>query len=101
MTRVPVGETAFPHRSAGYNFVITGEWMNPADTERNIKWVRETYAAMKPFMTPARYVNYLDADEAGDPVSEAYGPNYARLRQLKAKYDPKNFFHVNQNIKPA
>jgi FAD/FMN-containing dehydrogenase len=99
-TRVGVEDTAFPHRSAGYNLVITSEWTSPADTERNVQWTRDTYAAMKPFMAAGRYVNYLDVDEPGDPVAEAYGPNYARLRQLKATYDPANFFHMNQNIKP-
>jgi FAD/FMN-containing dehydrogenase len=101
VTRVGVSDTAFPHRSAGYNVVITGEWMNPADTDKNIQWVRETYDALKPFMASARYVNYLEADAPGDQLSEAYGPNIARLRQIKAKYDPTNFFHVNQNIKPV
>jgi FAD/FMN-containing dehydrogenase len=100
VTRVGVSDTAFPHRSAGYNVVITGEWMNPADTDKNIQWVRETYDALKPFMASARYVNYIEADAPGDQLSEAYGPNIARLRQIKAKYDPANFFHVNQNIKP-
>jgi FAD/FMN-containing dehydrogenase len=100
VTRVGVSDTAFPHRSAGYNVVITGEWMNPADTDKNIQWVRETYDALKPFMASARYVNYLEADAPGDQLSEAYGPNIARLREMKAKYDPANFFHVNQNIKP-
>jgi FAD/FMN-containing dehydrogenase len=101
VTRVGVSDTAFPHRSAGYNVVLTGEWMNPADSDKNIQWVRETYDALKPFMASARYVNYLEADAPGDPLSEAYGPNIARLRQIKAKYDPANFFHVNQNIKPV
>jgi len=101
VTRVGVSDTAFPHRSPGFNAVITGEWMNPADTDKNIQWVRETYAALKPFMASARYVNYLEADAGGDPLADAYGPNYARLRQIKAKYDPANFFHVNQNITPA
>ena len=101
VTRVGVSDTAFPHRSAGYNVVITGEWMNPADTDKNVQWVRETYDALKPFMASARYVNYLEADAPGDQLSEAYGPNIARLRQIKAKYDPTNFFHVNQNIKPV
>jgi FAD/FMN-containing dehydrogenase len=101
VTRVGVSDTAFPHRSVGYNVVITGEWMNPADTDKNIQWVRETYDALKPFMASARYVNYLEADAPGDQLSEAYGPNIARLRQIKAKYDPTNFFHVNQNIKPV
>ena len=101
VTRVGVTDTAFPHRSVGYNVVITGEWLNPGDTDKNIQWVRDTYTALKPFMTSARYVNYLEADAGGDPLAEAYGPNIARLRQIKAKYDPANFFHVNQNITPA
>jgi FAD/FMN-containing dehydrogenase len=99
-TRVGVEDTAFPHRSVGYNLVITSEWMHPADTERNIQWTRDTYAAMKPFMAAGRYVNYMDADEGGDPAADAYGGNYARLRGLKKKYDPTNFFHMNLNIKP-
>ena len=48
-----------------------------------------------------RYVNYLDHDESGDPVAAAYGPNYRRLQALKATYDPSNFFHMNQNIRPV
>lgn len=102
MTRVGVGDTAFPHRSQGYNLLFLSQWMDPADDEKNMAWARESYAAMQPFMGAAgRYVNYLDDDETGDPVAKAYGANYARLRQLKAKYDPANFFHMNQNIKPA
>jgi FAD/FMN-containing dehydrogenase len=99
-TRVGVGDTAFPHRRDGYNMLFLTQWTDPADTERCIKWTRESYAAMKPYMGGGRYVNYLDADEAGDPVADAYGPNYQRLRQLKKQVDPTNFFHLNQNIRP-
>jgi FAD/FMN-containing dehydrogenase len=53
---------------------------------------------MKAFMAPGRYVNYLDNDEAGNPAAAAYGPNYPRLRAVKAKYDPTNLFHMKQNI---
>jgi hypothetical protein len=42
----------------------------------------------------------LDDDEMGDPVAAAYGPNYRRLQRIKSKYDPKNFFRMNQNIRP-
>jgi len=101
VTRVPVVDTAFPHRTTGYNLLFLSEWTDPAETDRNIGWTRESYAAMQPFVGAGRYVNYLDNDEAGDPVAQAYGPAYARLREIKAKYDPKNFFHMNQNIKPA
>jgi FAD/FMN-containing dehydrogenase len=45
-------------------------------------------------------VNYLGNDEAGDPAAAAYGVNYRRLRELKTRYDPDNFFHTNVNIKP-
>lgn len=102
MTRVGIGDTAFPHRSEGYNLLFLSQWMEPADDGRNTVWARESYAAMQPFIGSAgRYVNYLDDDEAGDPVAQAYGSNYARLRQLKSKYDRTNFFHMNQNIRPA
>jgi FAD/FMN-containing dehydrogenase len=98
--RVAVGDTAFPHRADGYNLVVLSEWMDEAITDRCIAWARDTYGAMEPFMASGRYVNYLGDDEAGDPVAAAYGPNYRRLQALKAKYDPGNFFHMNQNIRP-
>ena len=64
-------------------------------------WARETYDAMKPFRSTARYVNYLGDDEASDQVAAAYGSNYPRLQKIKAKYDPDNVFHLNQNILPS
>ena len=100
VARVPVTDTAFPHRNEGYNLLFLSQWTNPAESERNIAWTRESYAAMQPFVAGARYVNYLDNDETGDPLVQAYGSVYARLRQVKAKYDPTNFFHMNQNIRP-
>ena len=101
MTRVGVSDTAFPHRATGYNMLFLTQWKEQADSEACIAWTRESYAAMKPFFATGRYVNYLDDDEAGDPAADAYGPNYARLRQIKAKFDPTNFFHHNQNVRPA
>ncbi len=98
VTRVAVGDTAFPHRSAGYDLLLLNQWTNPADGDRCMSWGRETYAAMKPFMAAGRYVNYLEQDEGTDSVAAAYGPNYPRLKELKAKYDPDNWFHLNQNI---
>lgn len=100
-TRVGSGDTAFPHRTEGYNLVVLSEWMDHVATERCIAWARDTYTAMQPFVGSGRYVNYLGDDEEGDPAAAAYGPNYQRLRQLKAKYDPENCFHMNQNIPPV
>jgi FAD/FMN-containing dehydrogenase len=99
-TRVGVGETAFPHRREGYNFLVVSEWLNPADNGRNIQWARESYDAMQPYFASGRYVNYLGDDEGEDAVATAYGPNFQRLRTLKAKYDPSNLFRLNQNIRP-
>ena len=99
-TRVGATDTAFPHRDPGYNLLVVSEWENPADSEQNIAWARETYDAMQPHMARGRYVNYLGEDEGEDPVP-AYGPNYERLGSLKNRYDPTNLFHLNQNIKPT
>ncbi|CAB3803369.1 6-hydroxy-D-nicotine oxidase [Paraburkholderia caffeinitolerans] len=100
LTRVDVSETAFPHRREGYNFLVLSQWMQPADTEACVAWARETSEKMRPFFAAGRYVNYLDDDEAGDSVAAAYGPNYRRLQQVKARYDQANFFRMNQNIRP-
>ncbi len=99
-SRVGTTDTAFPHRRDGYNLLILSQTMDPAIADRCTAWARQTYAAMQPFVAPGRYVNYLDDDETGDSVSAAYGPNYQRLREIKTKYDPGNFFHLNQNILP-
>lgn len=99
-TRVAPTETAFPHRSNGYNFLVLSQWMEPATSGRCTAWAQDTYAQMEPFVAPGRYANYLGDDETGDPTAAAYGPNYRRLQELKTKYDPGNFFHINQNIRP-
>ena len=87
-TRVGATDTAFPHRREGYNFLVVSQTMDPAISDRCTAWVRQTYAAMEPFIAPGRYVNYLDDDETGDAVPAAYGPNYRRLREIKTKVRP-------------
>jgi FAD/FMN-containing dehydrogenase len=99
--RVPVEQTAFPHRQAGFSVVIVSMWGDPSASAANTTWTRDLYQALQPFSTEAVYVNYLDTDDA-DRVGAAYNPEtYQRLRRLKAKYDPENLFRMNQNIAPA
>ena len=98
-SRVPVSATACAMRVSSYNVGIISQWMDPRENDRCIAWCRGTFDALKPFLAETRYVNYLDHDEAGDPAAAAYGVNYTRLRELKAKYDPENFFHANVNIR--
>lgn len=98
--RVPPTETAFGNRDVEYNLLILAMSPNPADTEKNTRWAREFWTAMQPYLGGRVYVNYLGAGEA-DRIREAYGANYDRLAALKKKYDPTNFFRLNQNIRPA
>ncbi len=99
-SRVPEDATAFGHRRWPYNMVVTTMWTDPKDTDANIRWTREFWDALKPFLAPAAYVNYL-GDMREEDVRSAYGQKYERLAILKNKYDPTNFFCMNQNIKPT
>jgi FAD/FMN-containing dehydrogenase len=101
VTRIGPTETAIPHRSTGYNLLIPTVWTDPADTDANVAWTRETFEAVSPSLADARWVNYLGDDERADAVRAAYGPNYERLAEVKRRYDPDNVFHLNQNIEPA
>jgi len=98
--RVKPADTAFPHRAPGYNLVVLSEWLKSADTARCTDWARRSYDAMKPWLASSRYVNYME-EEANDQSAAAYGANYPRLQEIKAKYDPGNILHMNQNIVPA
>jgi hypothetical protein len=97
-----VSETAFPHRYDHYDLLVHPATDIPADSEKIIRWARECWEALQPFVERAVYVNALeDALEEGEPrVREAYGPNYDRLVVVKNKYDPTNLFRLNSNIKP-
>ncbi len=99
-SRVAADATAFGDRNWPYNIVVTTMWTDTAESEANIRWAREFWQAMQPFLADAAYVNYLgEVNEEG--VRAAYGLKYERLAALKAKYDPTNFFSMNQNIKPS
>ena len=101
VTRVGRTETAVPHRAPGYNLLIPSEWMDPATTEANIAWTRAAYDAFAPYRADGRWLNYFGDDEEPGALDAAYGPNHARLGEVKRRYDPDNVFHLNQNILPA
>ena len=91
--------TAFGHRDASIATVIAGMWPDPADNRDNIDWVKDYYAAIAPHSEPGGYVNFASADDQ-PRVADNYGANYARLREVKRRYDPDNLFRLNQNIRP-
>jgi FAD/FMN-containing dehydrogenase len=100
IARVPKTETPYVNRDALYDCFPISIWDNAADDEAHIRWAREAWDAMTPFSTGGVYANNL-GDEGADRVQAAYGENYPRLVALKSKYDPTNFFSLNQNIRPA
>lgn len=99
-SRVGKRDTAYYHRDLQYDILILSSWTELAESERNVRWTRELYQTIQVHLPRGVYVNILDRDEGNERVRDAYGPNYERLVTLKNKYDPTNFFRLNQNIKP-
>ena len=100
VARVSADETPMAQRSAGWvahPFVL---WESAEDDERHIAWGRGISADMKRFTSGGVYLNFI-GDEGQDRVRDAFGDSYDRLAQIKAQYDPDNFFRLNQNIKPG
>jgi FAD/FMN-containing dehydrogenase len=98
--RVPLDETACPTRAHGYEIAIHSWWKRPSETEASLRWADNFWSAIRPFSSGAVYVNNL-SDEGEERAKAAFGSNYDRLVALKNKYDPTNFFRMNQNIKPT
>jgi len=98
-SRVGVSETAFAQRQAQYSLIFLAQWTNPGESQLHIDWARASADSIRPFSSGAYYLNYL-GEEGEDTIKAAFGPNYERLKAVKKKYDPENFFCLNQNIKP-
>jgi FAD/FMN-containing dehydrogenase len=92
---------ALGYRDAAFNISVMASWTDPAHDDESIKWARETAAAIEPWSVSGGYANYMQADEPLERVRSAFGDeSFARLRALKARYDPDNVLHRNQNIPP-
>jgi FAD/FMN-containing dehydrogenase len=98
--RVSPDATAFPYRDGGWAGVIVGVDPDPANAAMIKDWAVRYSDALRPTSAAGGYLNFM-MDEGADRVRASYGPNYGRLAQIKARYDPDNFFRVNQNIQPA
>jgi FAD/FMN-containing dehydrogenase len=98
--RVAADAMAYSSRDAKYVMNVHGRWETAAEDEAGVAWAREFFAKSQPFASKGAYINFLTEEEAGR-IEFAYGATYKRLVELKTKYDPKNLFRMNQNIKPA
>ena len=96
--RVPSSATAFAYRDGGWAGVIVGVDPDPANREAITSWTKDYFEALHPTSAGGGYVNFL-MEEGQDRVKASYRDNYARLAQVKRRYDPHNLFHVNQNIR--
>jgi FAD/FMN-containing dehydrogenase len=98
--RVGQHDTAWSYRDATWAEVIVGVDPDPANKDRITDWARKYWNDMHPYSAGGAYVNFM-MEEGEDRVKASYRDNYERLVTIKQKYDPENFFHVNQNIKPT
>lgn len=99
-SRISKKDTAWSYRDATWAMVIVGVDPDPANKEKITTWAKEYWEALHPFSAGGAYVNFM-MDEGEERVKATYGENYERLVSIKNKYDPNNFFRVNQNIKPS
>ncbi len=98
---VAAGDTPFAYRESNWAQVMVGVDKTPENNDKLIKWTRDYFDALHPYSAGGAYVNFLNGDEGQERVKATYRGNYDKLTMIKAKYDPKNFFRVNQNIRPA
>ena len=101
LARVEDGATAIGLRRSPWNTHLLTVWADPADSTRNLEWLRGLQAAIEPYTTGRTWLNFL-GDEGEHRVRRAVGEErYDRLRTIKRRYDPDNLFHLNQNIVPG
>lgn len=102
MGRVPEEATAYGNRDAMFNISIDNTWQDPSQTDQMIAWSRKAWDDLRGHTGGGVYINFAGFGENNDELTQAaYGRNYERLQKVKAKYDPDNFFRINQNIVPA
>jgi FAD/FMN-containing dehydrogenase len=94
-------DTAFAARRPQWDFDAIGQWTDAASSDQHIAWLRALWTRLEPHLLGRAYINHLAADDRPETVRASFGENYARLRQVKATYDPTNLFRINANISPA
>jgi FAD/FMN-containing dehydrogenase len=98
--RVGSAATAYSYRDAEFVHILAAIYPDSTPMPQGREWVRNYWSALHPLSAGGAYVNFLDADEGEERVAASYRSNYARLVEIKQRYDPDNLFHLNQNIRP-
>ena len=101
LNRLKADHSPVGNRDARYVLNIAGAWEQASDDKANMDWARAAWNDMKSFSTGGTYINFLTEDEGPERIEAAFGKGVHRLAEVKAKWDPKNMFRMNRNIKPA
>jgi FAD/FMN-containing dehydrogenase len=101
VNRVAANATAYPHRDVEFVVNVHGRWREASQDRACMDWARGVFDALAPHASGGVYVNFMPEDEAQRVQTGAYGANWKRLSELKARFDPQNLFRMNQNVAPA
>ena len=98
--RIPADTAAYPHRDAAFVMNVHTRWEDAGDDATCVAWAREFFDATAEYATGGVYLNFVSEAEDAARVTAAYGANYEKLQQVKAKYDPGNVLRTNLNVRP-
>jgi FAD/FMN-containing dehydrogenase len=99
VSQLPDDATAYGNRRALYNLSIDSTWQDPSENEGHIAWTRAAWSQVREQAGGGIYLNFAGLGEENDVLAHAgYGTNYARLQQVKRRYDPTNLFRGNVNV---
>jgi FAD/FMN-containing dehydrogenase len=101
LNRLPEDHSAVGNRDTAWVLNITASWEKAEDDKTNIEWARAAWRDLRRFSTGGTYINFLTEEEGDERIHAAYGNNYARLVEVKSKWDPDNQFCMNKNIPPT
>lgn len=98
--RLPEDHSPAGNRDAAFVLNISSAWEKAEDDAANIEWARAAWRDLRRFSTGGTYINFLTEEEVGERIHAAYGKNFERLAEVKARWDPENLFRMNKNIAP-
>ncbi len=101
ISRVDPAAMAFGVRKPQWDIDVIGQWAEPSESAHHISWLKELWSAMEGHLNGSTYLNHAALDDKPEAVRASFGAKYARLRNIKAKYDPDNLFRMNANIPPG
>jgi FAD/FMN-containing dehydrogenase len=101
IARRPPEATAFGARKKQWEVDVISQWVDPAESDRQVAWSRAIWSKIEPHTAGGAMINHLNTEDQPERIRASYGGNYEKLAAIKSRYDPTNFFRLNANIRPA